>query len=101
MGVVYEMDVGHKAWLDRVEGLGQGYDELSVAASSGPITHDLFLYVADARYIDDSLSPYSWYKALVAAGARLHGLPSQYIDRIERVTAIDHHDFERAGKALR
>jgi hypothetical protein len=37
---------------------------------------------------DASLRPYHWYKALVIAGAREHGLPVSYRSRLELVVTV-------------
>lgn len=56
-------------------------------------------YVATANFIDDQLKPYGWYKEFVLAGAREHGLPSDYIaERIESVEAMDDPDEGRDKK---
>ncbi len=99
-GVVYEMDGSDKVMLDRAEGLGQGYDEATLTVLSAGIEYRAFLYVADGRFIDDSLTPYTWYKALVVGGACHHGLSPQYVKKIERVKAVDDLDAERADRSF-
>ena len=49
-----------------------------------------------ATDIDASLAPFTWYKALVVAGALERKLPSEYIDRLRAVPAIEDPDTRRA-----
>ena len=55
-----------------------------------------------ATRTDATLCPYDWYKALVIAGAREHGLPPEYLAAIEIVKAKSDDDAERraANRAL-
>lgn len=91
-GAVYGMEAKDKLVLDRVEGLGRGYEELWLEAPGhGPV----FLYVASPTFVSDGLVPFSWYKAYVLAGARYHALPRAYIDEIDRVPTMEDPDQER------
>ncbi len=94
-GVVYSISASDKSLLDRAEGVGHGYDvtELSLTGNTG--AHTAFTYVANDDYIDDSLQPYPWYKALVVTGATRHQLPDDYIARLELVDTIDDADEQR------
>jgi hypothetical protein len=96
IGVVYEIPLSEKPALDQAEGLGNGYDEkkVTVHAASGPI--ESWTYYA--RSIDPSAVPYTWYKALVVAGAREHALPGAYVDKLEAVVASIDPEPERAAK---
>ena len=62
-----------KGRLDAAEGLGNGYDELTVRVESLEGAHEVLLYCATK--IDRSAVPYYWYKAFAVAGAKEHGLP--------------------------
>lgn len=93
-GVVYELAAIEKPRLDAAEGLGHGYDEMQVSLGYASGSTTAWTYCATA--IDTSLRPYSWYKALVVAGAREHGLPGDYIDWLDRVSALDDTDADRA-----
>jgi gamma-glutamylcyclotransferase len=46
---------------------------------------------------DASLRPYHWYKALVIAGAREHGLPPSYRSRLELVITVSDPDPARVS----
>lgn len=53
-----------------------------------------------ALRIDRGALPYTWYKALVVAGAREHGLPPGYVDALEAVAAQDDPRPERTARNL-
>lgn len=94
IGVVHEILLVDKPALDAAEGLGHGYDErqVIVESRSGPL--QAWAYVATA--IDPAAVPYTWYKALVLAGARQHRFPAPYLRRLESVPARDDADVARA-----
>jgi hypothetical protein len=66
---------------------------VNVLTEAGPVTAVTY-YATDK---DASLRPYHWYKALVIAGAREHGLPASYRSRLELVVTVSDPDPERAG----
>lgn len=94
-GVVFTMAAGDKAALDAAEGLGRGYEERMVDVERDGRRVEAFTYVAEASAIDSTLLPFTWYKELVVAGAREHGLPSAYVEQLEAVTAVADPDRER------
>lgn len=98
LGVVYEIAPDDRIILDQIEGLGKGYDhiELQVNVPSGSIS--TFAYIADAQYIDDSLKPYTWYKAFVVNGAKSHGFPENYIRQLENVSTMKDPDASRLAE---
>lgn len=95
-GVVYEIDIAEKPGLDRAEGLGAGYDEKQVCVSTAAGALDVWVY--HATRIDAALAPFCWYRALVVAGAREHGLPADVVAQMERVPCIDDPDRDRADR---
>lgn len=92
-GVLYEMLAVEKPALDLAEGLGTDYDEkqVEVEARHGPVT----AWVYHAMRTDPTMRPYGWYKAIVLAGAREHGLPADYVARLDAALAIDDPDGAR------
>lgn len=79
---VFDISVADKRLLDRIEGLGTGYSEIMLAVPGiGPCVS----YAAESSHIDDSLLAYDWYKELVLLGARVHGFPENYLERINSV----------------
>lgn len=96
-GVAYEIDSAEKPILDDLEGLGKGYDEQQVSFPMNGVTHHAVVYVAASTHIDPTLVPYTWYKDMVVLGARYHGLPADYIAKIESVVAVPDHNPKRAA----
>ncbi len=98
-GVLYRIDRADKSALDRIEGLGAGYEEktVGVADSQGNLVEAVTYY---ATRIDNSLLPFHWYKQHVLIGARETGLPQHYIARIESTTATDDPDAVRHAQQL-
>jgi len=96
VGVVYEIATDDKARLDRAEGVGVGYHSVELAVRSEREHHRVHTYIADPGQVDDTLLPFSWYKAYVLHGARFHGLPPAYIEAIERIAAMEDPERERA-----
>lgn len=99
-GVVFRIDPAEKAALDRIEGLGRGYDERGarVTAPDG-VVHEAWMYQAARSAIDPAAVPFRWYRDLVLAGAREHGLPDDYVrDHIVAVPTCPDPDTARARR---
>jgi gamma-glutamylcyclotransferase (GGCT)/AIG2-like uncharacterized protein YtfP len=96
-GVVFELHAGERHLLDRAEGLGAGYElaEFHVALDNRKI--EVFSYVAQSAFVDDSLVAFGWYHDLVLAGAAEHALPEQYVEKLRDVDRLDDADLERAA----
>lgn len=94
-GVAFRMTAGDKEGLDAAEGLGRGYGVRTVRVEREGRRVAAFTYVADASAIDSTLLPFTWYKELVLAGAREHGLPLEYVRQLEAVKAVADPDSER------
>ena len=86
-GVLYRIDCAEKADLDRIEGLGVGYDEHEVVVATAAGEVAARTYRARPGAVDTALRPRRWYKAHVLDGAREHGLPASYVAMIEGVEA--------------
>lgn len=94
-GVVYRIDQADKPGLDRVEGLGFGYEqkEVMIEMENGD-NIQAFCYFATA--IDPRLKPLDWYRKHVLRGARENDLPEAYVRRIEAIEAVvDDHAVRR------
>jgi hypothetical protein len=98
LGVVYEILQSDKRTLDEREGLGNGYEvkDIQVCSESGEYT--AFTYIANETHIDESLSPFTWYRDYVIHGALYHKLPEKYIDVLRAVKAIEDSDRARVEK---
>ena len=94
-GVVFELDPEDKPALDKAEGLGAGYTEKTVNVLTETGLLSAVMYYATDK--DASLRPYHWYKALVIAGAREHGLPPSYRSRLELVVTVSDPNPTRAS----
>lgn len=84
IGVVFEVSESEKLELDRVEGLGQGYEEKIVVVQStdGESMKAATYYATD---IDPTRKPYHWYKEHVVRGANENGLSAYYVETISAI----------------
>ncbi|MEN8176912.1 MAG: gamma-glutamylcyclotransferase family protein [Pseudomonadota bacterium] len=94
---VYTMAADEKPLLDRVEGLGTGYD---LAWMCLPDYGDVFFYRAMPDQVDHSLKPYDWYHAFVSEGARHHGFPKHYRSGIAACESRPDPDIPRRNLNL-
>ena len=95
---VYAMTADDKKVLDAIEGVGNGYDEIRLQI---PAFGECFSYIAQHEFVDDTLQPYAWYRALVLAGAGFHGFPDDYVQCLEATAAIRDPDPERDAEHWR
>lgn len=93
-GVVYCLDADERPLLDAAEGEGYERMEVTVAAAEGFL--EAFTYRAQRDWHCDGL-PYSWYRDLLVAGGREHGLPEVYTAALAAMDAQDDPDAERAA----
>jgi adenylate kinase family enzyme/gamma-glutamylcyclotransferase (GGCT)/AIG2-like uncharacterized protein YtfP len=93
-GVVWEVCGEDLARLDAVE--GPGYERVAVEVTAGDRKLDAFTYVARESHVQAGLEPAAWYRAMVVAGAREHGLPASWIRSLEGIRTGD-----RAGPPAR
>jgi gamma-glutamylcyclotransferase len=94
-GVIYEIDPRDKHILDREEGLGAGFREVSIKILRPLGDIFVFTYETNTDNMNSDLKPFSWYKDLIIAGAIQQGLPSDYVDMFRRVPAIEDPDVYR------
>ncbi|RYH00039.1 MAG: hypothetical protein EON58_01725 [Alphaproteobacteria bacterium] len=100
VGVVFAVPVGEKPLLDKAEGQGNGYDDVTVnlIANDGSAI-EAVTYIASQNSIDASLHPYAWYKDFVSTGAEEHKLPRSYIETfIDPIQAVADPDPAREKK---
>lgn len=79
-GVLWSISSDELSALDRLEGLGRGYERLEVRVSQLDSECDALTYRATERR--QGLQPYDWYLALVIAGAEQQGLPDAYCSHL-------------------
>ncbi|MCI5208758.1 MAG: gamma-glutamylcyclotransferase [Candidatus Electrothrix sp. ATG2] len=97
-GAIYELEAEHKPALDRFESLHQGYTDKGISLVYQEVEIRCFTYLAQKKYINDSLKPFHWYKNLVAIGAKYQNFPKQYVKMIESVESINDPDPQRRLK---
>lgn len=95
-GVLYEIAEIEEGELDKAEGLGFGYKKECLELDGRDGTVRASIYIATEKRDDDL--PLDWYKAYVIAGAKEHGLPSDYVLQLEGVPAKVDPDRERAER---
>ena len=98
-GVLYRVAVREKCALDKAEGLGQGYTEIDIDVLCEGVRTAAKAY--QATDIDHTLKPYSWYQALVVAGAKEHRMPKEYISQLEAVATQEDPNRARHNKNMR
>jgi hypothetical protein len=84
--------------LDRAEGLGSGYAERKIVVSTQDAQVEASVYYATDT--NPTVQPYSWYKALVVAGAKQHALPSLYIVSLEVTATIEDANRSRHARNM-
>ena len=77
-GVVYSIRDEHWPDLDTFE---PGYERIRVVVVTATEPLEAWTYVSE-RVTDDPV-PFRWYKQLIVAGAREHGLPEAWVATLE------------------
>ena len=99
-GALFQISAADRSTLAGIEGVGKGYEELAVRIESACGAVDAYLFRAQTDFIDPTLRPFDWYKALVLAGAVFHRFPEDYVAAIESVPSIVDPDEDRALENL-
>lgn len=89
---VYELSASDKQLLDRIEGVGKGYTDVTIEV---PGFGRCATYIAAESHVDEALVPYDWYREMVLLGCRELALPQDYVARIERVAATPDPEPQR------
>ena len=96
IGALYRIPPKHLPDLDSAEGRGSGYErESRLVFCQGTEAHS-FTYIAEPSHIDETLTPYDWYKSFVICGAEYHSFPVPYIESIRCVSCIPDPNAKRA-----
>ena len=95
---VYEMSASDKQLLDRIEGVGQGYTDVTIDV---PGFGRCATYVAAESHVDEALLPYDWYREIVLLGCRELELPRDYVARIESVATQPDPEPQRRAENWR
>ena len=98
-GVLFKILKKEGKKLDKAEGYPDyGYDKkkIDVITTKGEKYRSVMYFAND---IDPKKKPYHWYKEQVVQGAREHGLPEDYIKKIEAdFPCIQDHDPDRVAR---
>ena len=98
-GVLYEIEVAGRVVLDRIEGVGKGYEVAMVeVCDSDGVQREALTYIA--THIDDSLQPFDWYLHHVVTGAIELELPKTHLAALKEIVSQPDLDRERAARAL-
>lgn len=99
-GVLYRINEEAKQILDKIEGLGAGYEEKRVQLISVDDYTEKEAFTYCATDIDPSLRPYEWYVRHVLKGAIESGFPKGYLNKLESVKTVKDSDRKRKEKEL-
>jgi AIG2 family protein len=78
-GVMFRIPIGERSALDAAEGPGYDrYEGFAVSRTDDDAEVSVTTYLANLRDLEPALRPYDWYRELVLAGAKQHGLPLSY-----------------------
>lgn len=94
-GIVFEIDSKDIGALDNAESYGYTKKNVEVVDFAGEKLK-AFTYIGTK--INDSLSPFSWYKNHVLIGARTSGLSQGYTEKIKNTKANNDPDKAREHK---
>ena len=79
-GGLYQLHESQAWRLDEFE--GHGYARQRVTVLYQKQLREAYTYVALSQWIDETLRPFDWYRALVIQGAFDQGLPAAYVRRL-------------------
>ena len=98
-GAVYRINPDQKILLDQAEGLGNGYQtkQVTIVTESA---EDLIAFTYYATRTATDIKPFHWYREHVLSGAREHGFPESYIEKITAIDATEDKDRHRMKKEL-
>ena len=94
---LYDIPPAELPSLDAAEGAGAGYDRVAIAL---PKVGKCITYIANPSHTDDSLLPFSWYKALVLAGCEYMRFPADYIEQVRSLPAVEDSDRRRHNQHM-
>ena len=86
IGVLYALRESDINSLDRIEGIGVGYNKRTVTVNLTK-TQSVEAYMYVATKIDNTILPYDWYVRHVLCGAHENNLPQWYIE--QKILSID------------
>ena len=90
---IFEISVSERSDLDRIEGLGKGYEQESIHLQE---FGECSTYIVDPAVIDETILPMDWYKEMVLLGCLSNRFPGDYVAYVESVGSIRDPDSSRA-----
>jgi len=100
IGVLYHIHADEKPLLDRIEGVGSGYDEKRVNIRCKDEEADVEAFMYAATHIDPTIKPFHWYKEHVLRGAHEHGFPDSYLEFLNTFESVEDPQPERHYREL-
>jgi hypothetical protein len=97
-GVLFRIDLGERAALDRAEGNYRREDAFAVHCPQGGTPITACTYIAEPHACRDGLAPFDWYVALMRAGAIEHGQDADYIAWLSAIETRIDLDLRRAAR---
>ena len=96
-GVLFVINNNEKPALDRLEGLGYGYEERTLTfVDAVGNSHNAKVYIAyEAKYLNNELWPYDWYREFILSGAIQAQFPQEYIDWLKTIPSTVDYDVAR------
>jgi gamma-glutamylcyclotransferase len=102
IAVLYDLHAEEIPLLDEAEGRGRGYERVVVRVHTNERELDAITYLANETATDEELQPYTWYRDLVVAGPREHGLDGAYVSKLIQTPSAEDPDQvrERAARGI-
>lgn len=94
--VVYDVSASQLLRLDRFEGWGSGYETVWFEVTSSSRQLQCLTYLAPSHWQTAGMLPFDWYRLFIAAGARHHGFPKDYVQAIARGQSMSDPDRRRS-----
>lgn len=98
-GVLFILAPEDRSALDKVEGLGRGYEVKDVTVRMFD-DQEFTAFTYYATHVDASLKPLDWYRQHVIYGAVENNLPAAYQQYIRLTESIADSDAERREREL-
>lgn len=96
LGALFSLEAAEKPNLDAAE--GEGYRDDRIRVELDGRAYDAFVYLGEDPFIDPALRPYRWYRDIVWHGARFQRAPSDYLEAIAAVPAVEDPDPARRAR---
>lgn len=99
-GVVFRLPREQQVVLDRFEGVGAGYEVLTLTVmlqSPRQQPLEVIAYQAVPPWITTELLPFCWYRDYVLEGGRAFGLSDAWMARVSDQACMDDPDPERSA----